>query len=150
MAAAGREPLSLNAALFRIEKTDARTAEPGSLEQTLDGKQRSQGFEIEAVGRLLPNWNLFAGYTYLDTKVLESKDVQGGIPVQGKRLIAAPEHSFTLWTTYDITTQWQVGGGVDLREPARGQRQQHEHAARLRQGRRHRRVLSRRRTPSCA
>jgi len=104
--------LSLNTALFRIEKTDARTAEPGSTQQTLDGKQRSQGFEIEATGRLLPNWNLFAGYTYLDTDVLESKDVQGGIPVQGKHLIAAPENSFTLWTTYDLGAQWQVGGGV--------------------------------------
>jgi catecholate siderophore receptor len=107
-----RERLSLNAALFRIDKTDARTAEPGSLVQTLDGKQRSQGFEIEAVGRLLPDWNLFAGYTYLDTEVLESKDVQNGVPVQGKRLIAAPENSFSLWTTWDITPQWQVGGGV--------------------------------------
>ena len=104
--------LSLNAALFRIEKTDARTSEPGSLEQTLDGKQRSQGFEIEAIGRILPNWNLFAGYTYLDTEVLESKDVQNGVPVQGKRLIAAPTHSLSLWTTYDITPQWQVGGGM--------------------------------------
>jgi catecholate siderophore receptor len=104
--------LSLNTALFRIDKTDARTAEPGSPIQTVDGRQRSQGFEIEAVGRLLPNWNLFAGYTYLDTKVLESKDVQGGVPVQGKRLIAAPEHSITLWTTYDLAAQWQVGGGM--------------------------------------
>jgi catecholate siderophore receptor len=104
--------LSLNTALFRIDKTDARTAEPGSPVQTLDGKQRSQGFEVELVGRPLPNWNVFAGYTYLDTKVLESKDVQGGVPVQGKRLIAAPEHSITFWNTYDFTTQWQIGGGM--------------------------------------
>jgi catecholate siderophore receptor len=104
--------LSLNTAIFRIDKTDARTAEPGALAQTLDGKQRSQGFEIEVIGRPLPNWNLFAGYTFLDTRVLESQDVQGGIPVQGKRLIAAPQNSFTLWTTYDLTRQWQVGGGV--------------------------------------
>lgn len=108
-----RDRLSVNANVFRIEKTDARTAEPGSLIQTLDGKQRSQGFEIEAIGRLLPNWNIFAGYTHLGTKVLESKDVQNGVPVQGKRLIAAPEHSISLWTTYDITTQWQVGGGMN-------------------------------------
>jgi catecholate siderophore receptor len=107
-----RNAFSLNAALFRIDKTDARTAEPGSIEQTLDGRQRSQGFEIEAVGRLLPGWNLFAAYTFLDTEVLESNDVAGGIPVEGKQLIAAPEHSFILWTTYDITPAWQVGGGV--------------------------------------
>lgn len=104
--------LSLNAALFRIDKTNARTAEPGSLFQTLDGKQQSQGFEVELIGRPLPNWNLWTGYTYLDARVLQSDDVQGGIAVQGKQLIAAPENSFTLWTTYDITPKWQVGGGV--------------------------------------
>jgi catecholate siderophore receptor len=112
-----RNALSLNLALFRIEKTDARTAEPGSIEQTLDGKQRSQGLEIEAVGRLLPGWSILTAYTYLDTEVLESKNVTGGIPVKGKQLIAAPEHSFTLWTTYDITPQWQVGGGATYVSP---------------------------------
>jgi len=104
--------LSLNASLFRIEKTDARTSEPGSVEQTLDGRQRSRGFEIEVIGRPLPNWNVFAGYTYLDTRVLESRDVQAGVPVRGKRLIAAPENSVSLWTTYDLSRQWQVGGGM--------------------------------------
>jgi catecholate siderophore receptor len=44
--------------------------------------------------------------------VLESKDVQGGVPVQGKRLIAAPENSFSFWTTYDFLKYWQVGAGV--------------------------------------
>ena len=44
--------------------------------------------------------------------MLESKDVQGGVPVQGKRLVAAPEHSVSLWTTYDLTREWQVGGGM--------------------------------------
>jgi catecholate siderophore receptor len=107
-----RNALSLNAALFRIDKTDARTAEPGSTEQTLDGRQRSQGFEIEAVGRLLPGWSVLAAYTYLHTDVLQSNDVVSGIPVKGKQLIAAPEHSATLWTTYDITPAWQIGGGA--------------------------------------
>jgi catecholate siderophore receptor len=109
--------LSLNSTLFLIDKYDARTAEPGSPEQTLDGQQQSRGFEIEAVGRLLPNWSLLAAYTYLDTEVVESKDVAGGIPAEGKQLIAAPEHSVTLWTTYDITSQWQVGGGATYVSP---------------------------------
>ena len=104
--------VSLNTALFRIDKTDARTSEPGSLVQTLDGRQRSQGFEVEVVGRPLPPWSLFAGYTYLDTRVLESDDVNAGVPVEGKRLIAAPEHSMSFWTTYDLTSQWQIGAGV--------------------------------------
>jgi catecholate siderophore receptor len=104
--------LSLRAALFRVEKYDARTAEPGSPIQTLDGKQRSQGFELEAVGRILPRWNVFAAYTYLDTEVVESNDVAGGVRIEGKRLIVAPENTFTLWTTYDFLERFQVGGGV--------------------------------------
>ncbi len=55
---------------------------------------------------------MLAGYTYLDTEVVRSKDIQGGVPVQGKRLIAAPEHSLSLWTTYDLGRRWQVGGGL--------------------------------------
>ena len=107
-----KDRLSINTALFRIDKTDARTAEPGSLEQTLDGRQRSQGFEIEVIGRPLPNWNIFANYTFLDTEVLESRDVQVGVPVQGKRLIAAPESSLSFWSTYDFLRYFQVGAGV--------------------------------------
>ena len=74
--------LAVRSALFLIEKTDARTNDPDSGIVTLDGKQRSRGFEIEVVGQLLPGWNLWAGYTYLDTRVLESKDIQGGIPIE--------------------------------------------------------------------
>ena len=107
-----RNTLSFNTALFMIDKTNARTAEPGSLVQTVDGKQRSQGVELEAIGRLLPNWNVWAAYTYLDTEVLRSRNFTNGIPVEGKQLIAAPEHSGTLWTTYDITPDWQIGGGL--------------------------------------
>jgi len=55
---------------------------------------------------------LFTGFTYLDSKVLESKDVQNGVPVQGKQLQNTPPYSATLWTTYDIGEQWQVGTGV--------------------------------------
>ena len=104
--------LNLRAAGFYIEKTDARTTEPGSTIQTLDGKQRSTGFEVEATGRILPRWNIYAGYTFLSTRVLESKDVQGGIPIQGKELPSAPQSSASLWTTVDLFDRWQVGGGA--------------------------------------
>lgn len=37
--------------------------------------------------------------------------------MKGKQLIAAPEHSGTVWTTYDITPDWQIGGGVTYVSP---------------------------------
>jgi len=105
--------------LFWITKTDARTSDPDSGIVTLDGKQRSRGFEIELVGQPVNGWNIWAGYTYLDTEVLESKEVMAGIPVQGKQLPNAPQNTATFWTTYDIppTFTWnqkfQVGGGFN-------------------------------------
>ena len=104
--------LGLRAAMFQIEKTNARTTDPALGVQVLEGRQRVRGFELEAIGRILPAWNIFAGYTYLDSRVLEALEVTGGIPVKGKRIQNVPENTFSLWTTYDITDQWQVGGGV--------------------------------------
>ena len=55
---------------------------------------------------------MFTGFTYLDSKTLESQDIQNGVPVQGKELQNTPRYSATLWTTYDIGEKWQVGTGV--------------------------------------
>jgi catecholate siderophore receptor len=30
----------------------------------------------------------------------------------GKDLLNTPEHAFSLWTTYDVTQKWTVGGGA--------------------------------------
>jgi catecholate siderophore receptor len=106
------DTLSLQGALFRIDKTNARTTDPDTLLLVLEGKQRVQGFELGLTGRPLPRWNVFTGFTYLDSKILESMDVQNGVPVQGKELQQVPRYSATLWTIYDIGEQWQVGTGV--------------------------------------
>ena len=105
--------LSLQGALFRIEKTNARTVDPNTVPavQVLDGKQRSQGIELGISGRVLPGWNVFAGYTFIDAKIVKSNDLQGGVPIEGKVPQNVPEHSATLWTTYDFGEKWQIGGG---------------------------------------
>jgi catecholate siderophore receptor len=101
--------LSLQGAIFRINKTDARVEDPDSpTEQlVLEGKQRVQGFEIGIAGRLLPDLNVFGGYTYLDSEFVDSPDLN----VEGNKLLNVPEHSATLWTTYDFLEKWQIGGG---------------------------------------
>jgi catecholate siderophore receptor len=104
--------LRLQGALFRINKTNARTTDPTTGLMVLEGEQRVQGFEIGLTGRILPSWSLFAGYTYLDSEILKSNDLQGGVPIQGKELANVPTHSATFWTTYDFLTRWQVGTGI--------------------------------------
>ncbi|MEX2223648.1 MAG: TonB-dependent siderophore receptor [Candidatus Rokuibacteriota bacterium] len=104
--------LGLRGAVFQINKTNARTNDPVLGVQVTDGRQRVRGVELELVGQILRGWNVFLGYTYLDSRVTESNDVASGIPVEGKRVQNVPEHSASLWTTYDITSRWQVGGGA--------------------------------------
>ena len=75
---------------------------------TLDGHVQSQGWELAVVGRPLPPWNVFFGYTYLNTDILEGAEVG----TKGKDLANAPTNTISLWTTYDFLTSWQVGTGV--------------------------------------
>ena len=83
--------------------------------QVLDGKQRSRGVEFSAAGRVLPGWNVFAGYTFLDAKILKSNDTQvvEGVTysLQGKVPQNVPKYTATLWSTYDFLDKWQIGGG---------------------------------------
>jgi catecholate siderophore receptor len=106
--------LGIRTALFRTYKNNARTTDPVLGVQVTDGKQRVQGAEVEVVGRVRPGWNVWLSYAYLDSRILQSTDILNGVPIEDKRIQNVPEHSASLWTTYDITPQWQVGGGAIL------------------------------------
>jgi catecholate siderophore receptor len=102
--------LFLTGAIFRIVKTNARTQDPLNLTDftVLEGEQRVDGFEIGAVGRITRDWQVFAGYTYLDGKVTKSRNAAE----LGNQTGNTPHHSFSAWTTYDLTQRFQVGFGT--------------------------------------
>jgi catecholate siderophore receptor len=106
--------LGFRSAIFQTTKDNARTTDPVLGIQVNEGKQRVRGFELELVGQILTGWNVWLGYTYLDSEILSSFDVQTGVPIEGNRVPNVPENSASLWTTYDITPQWQVGGGANF------------------------------------
>ena len=101
--------LNLQSAVFRIEKTNARTINPDDPTgpNIVTGKQRSQGFEVGVNGRLLPGLNVFTGYTFLDTEILKDNTAVN----VGNEIANVPKHSANLWLTYDFLEKWQVGGG---------------------------------------
>ena len=68
----------LSAALFQIDKTNARTpgVNPGDPPVVLDGEQQVQGFEASGVGTITPGWNVIASYAYLDGEVTKSNRVR--------------------------------------------------------------------------
>ena len=108
--------LSLNGALFNVDKTNARTTDPITRLTTLDGDVRVRGIELGVVGRITPAWQVLAGYTLLDGEVVESKDVgtgfDAGIASKGKTLQNTPRHNASLWSTYSFLQNWEAGGGL--------------------------------------
>lgn len=103
--------LSLTAAVFRSEKTNARTTDPvDPTVVTLTGEQTVQGIELGFTGSITDKWRVFGGYTYLDSEV-EDSAVAAEV---GNELSNTPEHSFSLWTVHDIGEKVQAGVGVQF------------------------------------
>jgi len=104
------EKLSLTAALFETKKTDARSQDPVSGNVELQGENRVRGVELGAAGSITPQWDIWAGYTWMDPKVLKYRS--GGTDFDGKRMKFIPKRSASLWTTYRIIPEFTLGGGV--------------------------------------
>jgi catecholate siderophore receptor len=109
--------LSLTGALFRVEKTNPRTTDATGTQVT-EGLIRMDGVELGLTGRLSPTWQVFAGYTFLDGRIVESPQVgsnaDAGIRAEGKTAPNAPRHNATLWTTWRVAPQWELGGGAQF------------------------------------
>lgn len=112
--------LLLTAAIFRTERTNYKVADPANPAnpagyQVLDGSSRVQGVEIGAAGKILPQWNVYGAFAYLDSEVLQgasNRQATLGLDYsKGDHLTGTPELSGSLWTTYDVTEQWQLGYG---------------------------------------
>ncbi len=104
------ERLSITAALFRTEKTNARTTDLGG-NQVNAGDQVVQGFEFGIAGQLTKAWNIFAGYAYMQSEV----NASGVAAELSSALGNTPEHSANLWTTYNLFDEkLQIGGGMQF------------------------------------
>ncbi|MCM2320038.1 MAG: TonB-dependent siderophore receptor [Pseudomonas sp.] len=103
--------LELDAAVFRVEKTNAReTMADGSTR--LAGEQRVQGVELGVTGHITEQWDVFANYTFLDSETLKSADTAAGTAKEGQALANTPPRSFNLWTSYELPAGWTLGYGA--------------------------------------
>ncbi len=102
--------LSFSAALFETKKTDARTTDPLTGDVTLAGNNRVRGVELGLTGSITPQWDVWAGYTYLDPKVISYQS--GSNNYDGNQMKFIAKQSATLWTTYKVIPQLTLGGGV--------------------------------------
>ncbi|MEH6417717.1 TonB-dependent receptor [Pseudomonas sp. CGJS7] len=113
--------LALTGSVFRNDRKNYKVADldnPNNLSglQQLDGQARVDGVMLGLSGLITDQWAVYANYAFLDSEVLQGvSDRQAGLGLdytKGDRLTQVPEHSFSLWTTYDLSPKWQIGYGA--------------------------------------
>jgi catecholate siderophore receptor len=104
--------LFATAAIFRTDKDHARTDDPFDDDgnETLDGEQRIDGFELSAVGQVTERFSITAAYTLQDSEVINADGDDAGL--QGFELPRTPENSYSLWGRYDFNEQWTAALGA--------------------------------------
>ena len=122
---------TLRLAVFHATKYNERNRDEESVSPTnyvLSGQRHAAGFEVDVAGRLTPAWEVFVSWAWIpDAEIDQGADQINaagdvtcancslqGEPV-GTRPGLTPKHSATLWTTYKLTPQWRVGGGLNAR-----------------------------------
>lgn len=100
-------------AIFRSTKLHERNTDPLVNLVTLSGKRHVAGAEIDISGRLTPKWEVYGSYMWIPVAKIDIG--VAGSEGQGTRPSLTPVHSGTVWTTYQVTPQWRVGGGLNFR-----------------------------------
>lgn len=100
-------------ALFHSTKLHERNTDPLVNLVTLSGKRHVAGFEVDMAGKLTPQWEIYGSYMWIPEANID--EGVAGSEGQGTRPSLTPEHSGTVWNTYQLTSQWRVGMGVNFR-----------------------------------
>ncbi|MCF3192390.1 TonB-dependent receptor [Pseudomonas bubulae] len=111
--------LSLTAAIFRTEKKNTRVL-TDSFTYENAGESRVDGLELSASGKITDKWQVFAGYSYLKSELVDpgQKANRNGtintaaISDKGNEMPNTPKNSFSLWTTYEVMPKLTIGGGA--------------------------------------
>ncbi|CUR75158.1 Virulence-associated outer membrane protein Vir-90 [Achromobacter xylosoxidans] len=103
------ERLTLTGAVFQDTRRNTNIEVlPNEYEQA--GQTRVRGIELGFSGAITPAWNIYGGYTFLDSKL-----IRGGrkdIGAEGQDLPNTPRNAFSLWSTYKVLPELTLGGGA--------------------------------------
>ena len=106
-----RNSLAVSAAVFRIETTNARVTLADNT-YSMSGGRNINGFEIGASGNITSKWSVFGGYTFMKSKITDNGPLVASQASIGQPFPNTPEHSLSLWSTYNILPDLSVGGGA--------------------------------------
>jgi catecholate siderophore receptor len=99
--------LSIDGAVFQVTQDNARAADAGG-NNSATGMVRVRGARLGGSGLLARGWKVFAGYAFLDARIVDGI----GVGTQGKVPANTPRNSATLWTTFECLPHWDIGGGA--------------------------------------
>ncbi len=100
-------------AVFHSTKLHERNTDPDLNIAVLSGKRHAAGAEIDITGRLTSKWEVYGSYMWMPSAKIDIG--AEGSEGQGTRPSLTPKHSGTVWSTYQITPQLRVGGGLNFR-----------------------------------
>lgn len=103
------EGLLLTAALYDTRVLNEIVQDPVDTKYYQTGEKRVRGIEITAAGNLTDAWSVSAGFTTMDTDVVEGP----AMAADGSAgLTYTPRNAFTAWTTYRVGNGLSLGGGA--------------------------------------
>ena len=127
--------LSFTAAIFEIEQSTPQEAAPvrdPATGQIIDANagmleivdSEIRGIEAQIQGQLTDKWDISAGYSYLDGEQVATADV---LDASGQLVIAQgeesglilrelPEHTFNIWSNYQVTPKFGIGAGLTFQD----------------------------------
>ena len=129
--------LSATAAAFHTTRSKVPYEGAAGYPDIVYGKQIIKGIELGLAGSLTREWKVFSGVTFLDTErkhgtavdasaqsdygagavgaadpAWQAANPSGVTTTNGDELAFTPNFFANLWTTYDITKRFTIGGGV--------------------------------------
>jgi iron complex outermembrane recepter protein len=103
------DQITATLAFYDLERSNVSTQSEDRRSQFQIGLQRSRGVEFDIAGEILPGWQVIASYAYTDAKVTEDDRIE-----PGNRLSNVPQHSASLWTSYEIQSGDLQGLGFGI------------------------------------
>lgn len=120
-----QDRLNLTAAIFRTEKQNARIQLSPTTYSNI-GESKVDGIELGLNGKITDKWDISAGYTYLDSEATKNGVSCRGTTCtdqtvfNGNQMPNVPKNSATLWTTYQVLPQLQLGAGATAMDKVYG------------------------------
>ena len=95
-----------NVLQFEIIDPNGSISDPDNFRANQSAEHSSQGVEVDVNGKLLPNWQIYAAFSYFGTEVVDEVTQSGDsepVDFSGLELPNNPNTKLSLWTHYTLT-----------------------------------------------